>query len=216
MMNFLQISLTTKCNLACPTCPMAAYRNTDNAPFVLTNGRLLPWIRKYLSPHSWVIELTGGEPALYDGISDLLYALDSEGYRGLVKTNGLLPIPKTDNFIRVAAFHNLDRFPVYYDKILIVDKLEREAKEAYCKEHGIDYRVIGFNKENPDGATHGFDKVAYIDPHGHQVPCPSCPIQYEKQPDRYTIEYQRLKPGMCCGHCKAAIDAYRFLPDSWK
>jgi len=215
-MNFLQISLTSRCNLECPHCPMAAYRNTDSAPYVLTNDRLVPWLASNCSPQLWILELTGGEPALYKGLPELVEELSSMGYRGLIKTNGLLPTPASPNFIRCSAFHQYDNFPKYYDVILIVDKIDSERKVAYCEENHIPYKVIGFNKENPDGATHGFKKIAYIDPHGHQVPCPSCPIQYEDQPDHYTIEYNHMKQGMACGHCKAAIDAWRFMPDEWK
>lgn len=215
-MNFFQISLTSRCNLECPHCPMADYRNTDCMPYVLTNKRLIPWLVKNCAPREWIIELTGGEPALYNGLDELVGELTDRGYKGLIKTNGLFPTPKSPNFIRCSAFHQYDNFPKYWDIILIVDKIDSERKIAYCEEHNIPYRVIGYNKENPDGARHGFKKIAYMDPHGHQVPCPSCNIRYTDPPDTYTIEYKDLVPGMACHHCKAAIDAWRFMPEEWK
>lgn len=195
---------------------MAKYRNTDSEEHLLTNERIMKWLRKNLSPVNWIIELTGGEPALYKGIFDLVQELTIEGFRGLIKTNGLLPTPKSENFIRCAAFHQLNNFPKYWDKILIVDKLDSEEKIKYCKDRNIPYEVIGYNKEDFDGARHGFKRIAYIDPHGHQVPCPSCPIRYEDQPDKYTIEYNSLEAGHACSFCKAAVDAWRFLPDEWR
>lgn len=210
-MNFCQIALTTRCNLECPHCPIAAYRNTDDEAFVLTAARLIPWLEANLDPREWIIELTGGEPALFKDIDELCRWLSLHGYRTLIKTNGLLPIHKYDNILRVAAFHNLDNPPKYFDYILIIDKLDRESKERYCKEHGLPYKVIGYNKENPDGATHGFHNIAFIDPHGHNVPCPSCPILWKSGDDPYTIEKKPLSKGLCCPQCKAAIDAWRFL-----
>lgn len=209
-MNFLQISLTSKCNLKCKTCPMAVWRNTDNEPFVLTNERLFPWLKKWIHPNEWLIELTGGEPALYKGINKLCAWLFENGYNTLIKTNGLLEIKPVPHVRRIAAFHQLDNPPRYFDEILIVDKLEREAKEVYCKEHGLTYRVIGFNKENPDGATHGFDKILYVDPHGHAIGCPACTVRWEEGFDPYTIEHKMPVPVSCCKECKAAVDAWRF------
>lgn len=210
-MNFIQIALTTKCNLACPHCPIEAYRNTDDEPFTLSAARLIPWLAKYVDPKEWVVELTGGEPALFKDLDRLCQWLSGNKYQTIIKTNGILPIEPHPHILRVAAFHNLDRPPRYFDIILIIDKLDREAKEKYCKEHGWPYKVIGFNKESPDGATHGFDKIAFIDPHGHNVPCPSCPILWKSGDDPYTIEKKPLSKGRCCPQCKAAIDAWRFL-----
>ena len=216
MVSLLQISLTARCNLACETCPMAKWRNTDDPKYRLTNARLLPWVRKYVDPSEWVIELTGGEPALYDGIDNLVTELTASGYRGLVKTNGLLPIKATDGFRRIAAFHQFDNPPTSYDEYLIVDKLQREEKEEYCKECGIPYKVIGFNKENPDNATHGFDKISFMDPHGHSTVCPADSVRWEPWPDRWALEFYPMQHSKACGHCKTAIDAWRFLPPEIK
>lgn len=210
-MNFLQIALTTACNLECPHCPIEAYRNTDDKPFTLSAARLIPWLAEYIDPKEWVIELTGGEPALFKDLDRLCMWLSRNRYRTLIKTNGLLPIRQYPYISRIAAFHQLYNPPKYFDTILIIDKLDREAKERYCKEHHWPYKVIGFDKENPDGAVHHFDKIAFIDPHGHNVPCPSCPIRWEAGDDPYTIEKKSLSKGRCCPKCKAAIDAWRFI-----
>lgn len=216
LVNFLQISLTSHCNLSCWHCPMKEYRNTGTPEYALTNGRLIPWLSTNVLPSEWVVELTGGEPALYNGIDDLCKWLSDHKYRTLVKTNGLLPIEPRESVIRIAAFHNLDNPPKYFDKVLVIDKIDREAKEQVCIRNGWDYGVIGYNKENFDGARHGFKLSAYMDPHGHPVPCKNRPIKFTDWPDRYALEYTGLKTTMCCPDCKAAIDAWRFIPDSWK
>lgn len=195
---------------------MKEYRNTDNPKYVLTNARLIPWLAVNADPSKWVIELTGGEPALYKGINPLCQWLSAHKYRTLIKTNGTVLIQPQPNVIRVAAFHRLEEPPKYFDKILIVDKIDREAKEAYCREQGWDYCVIGYDKENPDHARHGFRLSAYMDPHGHPVPCKNRTVKYTEQPDKYALEYTGIKTTLCCPDCKAAIDAWRFMPESWK
>lgn len=212
-MNFLQIALTTKCQLSCWHCPMADYRNSDDEPWILTNSRLIPYLEKNVDPKEWLVELTGGEPALYKGIEELLTWLSIHCYRVLVKTNGLLPIEQHVGVKRVAAFHQLDNPPKYFDEYLIVDKIDREAKETYCNLHGIPYKVIGYNKEHFEPCKHGFKLIAFIDPHGHQVSCPSSHIfvDIRNNVDMNTIEHKQFQPMIICRHCKAAVDAWRFL-----
>ena len=195
---------------------MAEYRNTDNALYVLTNDRLFPWLRTYVPPDRWIVELTGGEPALYEGIDALCEWLSANGYRTIVKTNGLLPILPRDNVIRVAAFHQLNNPPKYFDKVLVIDGVESIEKSEVCRRQGWDYRTIGFGTKTTDGASHGFKLSAYLDPHGHPVPCKNRPVKYTEPPDKFSMEYTPIKTTLCCKDCKAAIDAWRFIPDSWK
>ena len=216
MISFLQISLTSRCNLACWHCPMAQYRNTGSSKYALTNKRLIPWLRSNVDSDSWVIELTGGEPSLYVGIDELCKWLSDNRYRTIVKTNGLLPIQPQPWIRRIAAFHQLGNPPKYFDEILIVDKIQREEKDLYCQQMGWRYKVIGYDKENFDNAIHGFQWSAYMDPHGHPVPCKNRTIKFTEWPDKYALEFTGLKKTVCCADCKAAIDAWRFLPSEWK
>ena len=214
--NFLQIALTSHCNLSCWHCPMAQYRNTGTPEFALTNKRLIPWLRKNADPKVWVVELTGGEPSLYKGIDELCEWLSMNGYRTLVKTNGLLEIKPQPNVRRIAAFHQLDNPPKFFDEILIIDKIDREKKEEVCKANGWKYQVIGYETERIDDVWHQFRLTAYMDPHGHPIPCKNRPVKYTEWPDQYALEFTGLKSTMCCPDCKAATDAWRFMPESWK
>ena len=212
-MNFLQVSLTNRCNFSCPTCPMGKWRNSDAPRWPLCNAELIPFIEKSVSPDNWVIELTGGEPSLYPEIDELMMWLSAGNYRTLVKTNGSGNLLHLPGITICAAFHDLHNPPKNYDQYLIIDKLQREAKESYCKENGIPYKVIGFNKENPDGATHGFRYCAFINPAGHQVGCCARrPVERVVNGKDYNrIDRRPLVVMDCCPHCKAAIDAWRFV-----
>ena len=225
MFSFLQIALTSRCNLACDWCPMKQYRNTDDPIYHLKNETLIPFLEKefFRYKENAVVELTGGEPALYNGIEELTDFLSSNDIHTLIKTNGLLEIKPKQNMRRIAAFHYLDNPPKYYDEILIVDKIDSERKQEFCKNHNIPFKVIGYNKENPDNATHGFTHISFIDPSGHTVSCPAVPITQRLQKtdaydviDMNRIEYTFLRMEHCCARCKAAIDAWRFMDPAWK
>jgi hypothetical protein len=192
---------------------MGKWRNSDEPRWPLDNATLIPWIENNVRPDMWVIELTGGEPSIYPGIKELMRWLDGHGYRVLVKTNGSGDLEHLPNTTIVAAYHRLEEPPKNYDVYLIVDKIEREEKESYCKTNGIPYKVIGYEKENPDGATHGFTLCAFVNPAGHQTGCLAVP-PHERVVDGVDynrITYRPLVAQTCCPHCKAAIDAWRFL-----
>lgn len=212
-MNFLQISLTNKCTLSCWHCPMGQWRNSTAPRWPLCNAELIPWLEKYVQPSQWVVELTGGEPSLYPEIDELLHWLSEHGYKTLVKTNGTGDLPHLPNVKLVAAFHRLSNPPKNYDEYLIVDKIDRDAKEAYCTANNIPYKVIGYNKENPDGASHHFDLCAFVNPAGHQTGCCARrPIERVRgEVDYGRITHRPLVAMKCCARCKAAIDAERFL-----
>lgn len=218
MLNFLQISLTNRCNFSCWHCPMKQWRNSEAPRWPLCNGELIPFLEQYVKPSEWVIELTGGEPTLYEGLDELLDWLSEKGYYTLVKTNGSNPIGKRKNVKVCSAFHRLEQPPKYFDEYLIVDKIQSDEKVAYCKANGIPYKVIGFNKENPDNARCGFTLISFINPAGHNFSCPAdVPRQIVRDgEDVGRINHTDLTTKLCCESCKAAVDAWRFLPDEIK
>lgn len=214
---FLQISLTSKCNRSCWHCPMAEFRNTDDPVYHLDNGVLIPWLKSNVDPARWLVELTGGEPTLYDGLEELLEWLADNGYTVHVRTNGIKPIAGHNGLTRIAAFHSFVNPPTVYDVVLIVDGIDSERKIGYCKDNGVPYVVIGKDKENFDGASHGFKYISYVEPSCHQTRCPACQPVPElvdrggKLVDVTRMEYLPYTVTTCCPHCKAAIDAWRFL-----
>jgi len=197
---------------------MGEWRNSEAPRWPLHNGELIPFLERYVKPNEWVIELTGGEPTLYEGFDELLEWLSTNGYYTLVKTNGSNTICKRKNVKICSAFHRIDKPPKYFDEYLIVDKIQSDEKVAYCKANGIPYKVIGYNKENPDKAECGFTFIAFINPAGHNLSCPADrPSQLLEWCDDYgRINHREFFYGRCCKICKAAVDAWRFLPDDIK
>ena len=131
-----------------------------------------------------------------------------------VKTNGSGNLPHLPNVNIVAAVHRLEQPPKNFDEVLIVDKIQSSEKIAYCEEHGIPYKVIGYNKENPDGAAHNFKYCAFINPAGHQTGCCADPPIEDIRKDGRDYRRIDIRPLVvrdCCAHCKAGIDAWRFL-----
>lgn len=192
---------------------MKEWRNFEGNKFPLNNSELIPYIYEYFKPDEWLIELTGGEPALYDGIDELCKWISDNNYKALIKTNGLLEIKSYKNIKRVAAFHLLNNPPKFFDEILIVDKIDREAKEKYCQEHNWKYHIIGFNTEKFDNVKHGFDLMTVVNPAGHTLACfalHAIEDIREDGKDHHRIDFYKPMKSQVCGHCKSAIDAWRF------
>ena len=61
---------------------MYSFVNAGDANWELNNVRLIPFLYKYVDPKNWFIELTGGEPGLYNGLNELVSWLTNHQYRG--------------------------------------------------------------------------------------------------------------------------------------
>lgn len=207
-MNLLQISLTNLCNKSCSYCPTEKWRNNPQYPNLLNNERLMPFLEQ-LNPKEWAIELTGGEPALYIELDELLEWLQEKGFKGLVKTNGSLPIRKVPNFKIVAAFHDLDNPPECYDEILIIEytpgfleKIER------CLREDVVYRVIqkDTNYRLQKIEHTNIERIMFINPEG-------CASECKAGQSRVPIEDNDIPSRATCQGCKPAIDFEKFFTE---
>jgi len=152
-MTLIEIYLYQSCNLKCKDCPMAAWLyepdDLDRDGFkrnAITNDLLIPWMQQHLDPKECFIEFTGGEPGMYPEIGTLIPKLEELGFRGIIRTNGTLPIPETKSFKRVAAWHKDTPFPISFDHILILENPEDDwqSKERHCQRNGISYDVFPY------------------------------------------------------------------------
>jgi len=210
-MNLLQISLTNLCNKSCEYCPIKKWRNNPQFPNLLNNEHLIPFLEK-LNPKEWAIELTGGEPALYIELDYLLEWLQEKGFRGLVKTNGSLPMRKVPNFKIVAAFHDLENPPECYDEILLITHTpDFEEKIARCLREGVVYRVIEKDihyRATPEKRT-SIDKIMFINPEG-------CKSECKAGQSRIPVEDDSFPCRNVCKGCKSAIDFETFFTGDMK
>jgi len=236
-LKLLRINIIQSCNQNCWYCPMASWLYPAGFYFppnpgedeetalknrkyanCITNGALLKWLDKYIDPEEWRIELTGGEPGLYKEIGTLIPALNEKGYKGVIKTNGSLPIPRSRNFIITAAWHEgIKDIPPYHDKILIIrnPRDNWKAKEAYCKERNIPYRLLDFNydymrqgeKKMPVSAHDTvFDGICAIFSMGQIAACPSAVPDDENSIFEMSPPVVRKIEGGCkkCVECLSA------------
>ena len=151
-MNLLTIFPIQSCNLSCEHCQTKNWLYPVNHPFNrLTNEVIFKWLDKYCLPDEWLIEISGGEPGLYSEIENLVIGLNERGYFGLIRTNGILPIPESENFHRVAGWHKsrgLTQPPEYFDSILITKNPDDDwpGKVSYCIENDISYRLVQYKR----------------------------------------------------------------------
>ncbi len=166
-MKLLIINIVQSCNKDCYYCPTKKWlyplgfyfpplpgedeeTALKNRQYInaITNEALLKWIDKWCDPKEWVMRITGGEPGLYKEINTLIPELNKRGYFGIIETNGTLPIPKSDTIKRIAAWHEGQDFPKFYDTILIIKNPNDNWREKvqFCKDNKIDFRTAVFNQ----------------------------------------------------------------------
>ena len=149
-MNLLTIFPIQSCNLSCKHCQTKDWLYpVDDPRNCLTNEIIFNWLDKYCSPKEWLIEISGGEPSLYPEIENFVSRLNERNYIGLIRTNGILPIPKSKNFHRVAGWHksrDINQPPEHFDSILITKNPDDDwkAKVRYCIENEIPYRLVQY------------------------------------------------------------------------
>jgi hypothetical protein len=193
---------------------------------MITNETLLGWLDAYMEPDKWIIEITGGEPGLYPEINKLVEELNNRGYAGMVKTNGSLPIHKTENIKLISAWHKGRAFPLYYDEIVILKNPEDDwkAKEQYCKENGISYHTVLFDTANMRNGKrvdmllcehHKIIYTCHINSSGQITKCAKDPVN-----PAYTIfnmtPPQTMNVLYSCPKCKGMYDVEMFLGEDIK
>jgi organic radical activating enzyme len=244
-MNMVQINLIQSCNLRCKDCPMAQWiydidqcdKNGKRLNSI-TNAMLIPWLEKYCPPDEWLLDITGGEPGMYAEIGTLIPALSDLCYKGVIRTNGTLPIPASDNFIRIAAWHRgLSEPPEYFDHIIIFKNKpndDRSGKESFCKTNKIPYVLKTWHEfSNPERAQDSTNDTPkeLSEVHSKQYirlysnggigGCPLGPYQ-NRNIDKLNSEKDWLSQaiptvlqGGTCTRCHNIFDAERHMPEEW-
>ncbi len=152
-MNLLTLNPISSCNLSCEHCPNKewTYPIDDTEHNRLNNEIIFQWMAKYTNPYEWFLEISGGEPGVYPGISELVQELSRLGYYGIIRTNGTMPIPKTDTFIRLAGWHKQIRLstPPKNCDVMLITKNPKDCwqdKAKYCQSNNILYKCIEYKR----------------------------------------------------------------------
>lgn len=151
-MNLLTINPISSCNLSCEHCPNKEWTYPiDHEVNRVNNEIIFKWLEIYFNPYEWFLEISGGEPGLYPEINELIKTLNSIGYHGIIRTNGTLPTPKTDNFKRIAAWHkpiSLFHPPEYCDMMFILENPDDcwKDKVEYCVNNNIPYKCFPYKR----------------------------------------------------------------------
>jgi len=200
-MKLLTIALTSRCDRACPYCPVAQWRNDGRDS--LTLDSVMDFISKASPTH---IELTGGEPTLCSWLNELCDFLESRDIAYLIKSNGL---KRCRN--QITAWHgDIAEPPANYDKILIIkDTPEWELKEAWCKENSIPFRIIGKDKDCLRKEPLPFPvQLMFLCPDGHLKQCPEHEILLRAEEKNIASEPVWVS---ICPSCKSVWDFLEFL-----
>lgn len=225
-MNVLTISLISSCNKSCYYCPIKKWLVPTDRKDInkLNNNALFAWIDKYINTDEWFIELTGGEPGLYLEINELINGLNARGYKGMIKTNGSLPIPKTTNFKILSAWHKEQDFPLYYDEVIIIKNPNDnwQDKVKYCEKNKIKFYTTLFDKQfdgiKPEQVLCSYNKTintCHINSRGCITKC----SRYSVIPENTIFNMvppQLLNVVIKCPKCKNLNDVEMFLDDAMK
>ena len=185
-MKLITIWLINKCNFDCYYCvskpgmqPLDYELPPHDPARRINNKDLIAWLTKHLDPKEWILEFTGGEPGLYPEIDTLIPRLTELGYRGSIQTNGSLPIPKSPNFVRTAAWH-LEKRPKHYDIMIIIKTPNNDwvEKSNWCKENSVPFRITQFNEAykgmqttQPEPHPCAITHYAFINAYGQLAEC---------------------------------------------
>jgi hypothetical protein len=211
-MKLLKIQLMNSCDKDCYYCPARRWMKPVGFEFPYTeqdappppqsnpatgrmkmdaidNKHLLKWLKEFINPDEWVLELTGGEPSLYPEIHTLIPELNKLGYKGIIRTHGANPIPKSTNFRIVTAWHLFwgDTCPAYYDLILVIKNPNDDwvKKVIYCKKQDIPHRTCDFDESYAgqqlivNGTSKQQNKltaISYISSMGQLASCQRAPL----------------------------------------
>lgn len=178
----VKLELTTSCNLRCKYCYMQGAKN------ILVNSKQWIKVLERLRLLGVVqLDITGGEPLLYEGLSDIVQAADGMGFDTKIHTNGVLInrsfvdiIKKLRSVDICISFHSVDRdiFERFvqvkgvYSKIINSFEILSEARasfSAYIVLTAINEATIFDTIEYLEKAHIKFDISAFIFPNIYTI-----------------------------------------------
>lgn len=107
----IKLELTTSCNLRCKYCYMRGAKNA-----LVTSRQWIEVLERLRQLGVVRLEITGGEPLLYEDLSEIVQAADGIGFDTTICTNGVLIDSSLAELIKKSrsvdlriSFHSVDR-----------------------------------------------------------------------------------------------------------
>ena len=185
-MNICTLFVTNYCQLRCSYCPIGPWRSDDPGVHI-DYTQLLKYMGRYLPPDQWCLEVTGGEPSTTQGFGDFLYELGKRGYRGIIRSNGMVRFTNYSKLKMLSCWHTpIELPPRVFDEIYILKNPgdDWESKVAWCQNNNIPYSLHVFNAEHdislpeerrvkstPVPEPHFFVYYLHIGPAGYLSKC---------------------------------------------
>jgi len=203
-MTYFLISLTNKCNKACPYCVVKLWLNNPEFPDKATSADFIKFLEKEMQ-FGDVVELTGGEPTLFHDLPNLLGRLKEHGAKIIMRTNGfMLGEWRKDypNMIVVFSQHDSSEdYVVERKKCLLphdrfVDKIPENKMQ---KEN---HKPIFIPDDDDSLTSHPFSRALFITADGNVrfMPCmgKSMGTIWDFKPESW----------YCCPECPYMIGAW--------
>jgi len=216
---YFLISLTNKCNKACDYCIVKQWRNNPEFPDKVKCSDLIVFLSDKINSGD-VVELTGGEPTLFDDLTVLLDFLKEKETYVIIRTNGckLSEWRKNyENMIVILAKHDSTAEFIEKQKehLLawdrIIDGIPEELKQGHSWETPKFLPRKADENDREPTAEHPFGNAFFITADG-RIRFMSCCNLFQGD----IWDYKPLKFLMCskCPFMLGAWDLIRHIIES--
>jgi len=206
-MTYFLLSITNTCNKNCSYCVVKPWLNNPEYPDKATADDFIMFLEKEMRTGD-VVELTGGEPTLFNGLIVLLEWLKEHGAKVVMRTNGALLgewRAGYPNMVVVLARHDSDNsYMASRIRCLLPQDLVLDGIPEHIKQKEQDKPVF-VNDEVSSLRTHPFTKMFHITNDG-KVRFMSC-----SKEDMGTIWDYRPRLYHCCQECPFALGAWNLM-----
>jgi len=206
-MTYFLISITNRCNKDCSYCVVKQWLNNPEYPDKATAGDFISFLEREINKGD-VVELTGGEPTLFHGLTMLLDFLKDSCAKVILRTNGLcLGEWRKDypNMIVVLARHDSnDDYIAERKKYLlpcdiVVDKIPENKMQKEAN------KPIFINDTENPLSSHPFNRALFITADGNIrfMPCisESMGTIWDFKPENWH----------CCKKCSYMLGAWNLV-----
>lgn len=206
-MTYFLLSITNKCNKACPYCVVKPWLNNPEYPDKATAADFILFLKKEFQSGD-AVELTGGEPTLFPDLEKMLDWLKERAAKVILRTNGLNLgewRKKYSNLIVVLAKHDsTDGYMRDRKKHLLAHDLTIESIPESIKQKSPFKAVFAKSEESP-WEEHPFERSFFVSADGKVRAMACC------SNDMGTVWNYKPRKYQVCGKCDTIIGAYDLI-----